>query len=42
VYGPTEGQFSASADEGSTSEEGVVAPDSPIDLVARAPSSGAS
>jgi 2-oxoglutarate ferredoxin oxidoreductase subunit beta len=33
VYGLTKGQFSATADQGSTSKRGVVNSDSPIDLI---------
>src|SRR3546814_4460724 len=35
VYGLTKGQFSATADQGSTSKRGVVNTDSPLDLVDR-------
>ncbi|MGH8030501.1 MAG: 2-oxoacid:ferredoxin oxidoreductase subunit beta, partial [Arenimonas sp.] len=41
VYGLTKGQFSATADAGSTSKKGVVNPDSPIDLVSLAMQLGA-
>jgi 2-oxoglutarate ferredoxin oxidoreductase subunit beta len=33
VYGLTKGQFSATADRGSTSKKGAVNPESPVDLV---------
>ena len=42
VYGLTKGQFSATADQGSTSKRGVVNADSPIDLVSLALQLGAS
>ena len=42
VYGLTKGQFSATADQGSTSKRGVVNSDSPIDLVGLALQLGAS
>lgn len=42
VYGLTKGQFSATADQGSTSKRGVVNADSPIDLVGLALQLGAS
>jgi 2-oxoglutarate/2-oxoacid ferredoxin oxidoreductase subunit beta len=42
VYGLTKGQFSATADPGSTSKKGVVNADSPIDLVGLALQLGAS
>ena len=41
VYGLTKGQFSATADQGSTSKRGVVNSDSPIDLVGLALQLGA-
>src|SRR3546814_17898339 len=41
VYGLTKGQFSATADQGSTSKRGVVNTDSPLDLVALALQLGA-
>src|SRR3546814_8221543 len=41
VYGLTKGQFSATADQGSTSKRGVVNTDSPLDLVAMALQLGA-
>ena len=41
VYGLTKGQFSATADQGSTSKRGVVNADSPLDLVAMALQLGA-
>lgn len=41
VYGLTKGQFSATADQGSTSKRGVVNADSPIDLVGLALQLGA-
>ncbi|HET9485240.1 MAG TPA: 2-oxoacid:ferredoxin oxidoreductase subunit beta [Xanthomonadales bacterium] len=41
VYGLTKGQFSATADQGSTSKKGVVNADSPIDLVGLALQLGA-
>jgi 2-oxoglutarate ferredoxin oxidoreductase subunit beta len=41
VYGLTKGQFSATADAGSTSKKGVVNPDSPIDMVSLALQLGA-
>lgn len=41
VYGLTKGQFSATADQGSTSKKGVVNPDSPIDMVSLALQLGA-
>src|SRR5687767_3023759 len=41
VYGLTKGQFSATADSGSTSKKGVVNADSPIDLVGLALQLGA-
>jgi len=41
VYGLTKGQFSATADQGSTSKRGVVNSDSPLDLVAMALQLGA-
>jgi len=42
VYGLTKGQFSATADQGSTSKRGVVNADSPVDLVGLALQLGAS
>ncbi len=42
VYGLTKGQFSATADKGSTSKKGVVNRDSPVDLVGLAMQLGAS
>lgn len=42
VYGLTKGQFSATADSGSTSKRGVVNTDSPLDLVSLALQLGAS
>jgi len=42
VYGLTKGQFSATADQGSTSKKGVANTDSPIDLVGLAMQLGAS
>ena len=42
VYGLTKGQFSATADKGSTSKKGVVNKDSPVDLVGMAMQLGAS
>src|SRR3546814_14747053 len=36
VYGLTKGQFSATADQGSTSKRGVVNTDSPLDQIGRA------
>lgn len=42
VYGLTKGQFSATADQGSTSKKGVVNSDSPIDMVSLALQLGAS
>ncbi len=42
VYGLTKGQFSATADQGSTSKRGVVNADQPIDLVGLALQLGAS
>src|SRR5690606_38163420 len=42
VYGLPKGQFSATADQGSVSEKGVVNSDSPLDLVAMALQLGAS
>ncbi len=42
VYGLTKGQFSATADQGSTSKKGVVNADSPLDLVTMALQLGAS
>ncbi|UXI69838.1 2-oxoacid:ferredoxin oxidoreductase subunit beta [Tahibacter amnicola] len=41
VYGLTKGQFSATADQGSTSKRGVVNADSPLDLVGLALQLGA-
>ncbi|MDC8012012.1 2-oxoacid:ferredoxin oxidoreductase subunit beta [Tahibacter soli] len=41
VYGLTKGQFSATADQGSTSKRGVVNADSPIDMVGLALQLGA-
>jgi 2-oxoglutarate ferredoxin oxidoreductase subunit beta len=41
VYGLTKGQFSATADQGSTSKRGVVNADSPIDMVSLALQLGA-
>jgi 2-oxoglutarate ferredoxin oxidoreductase subunit beta len=41
VYGLTKGQFSATADPGSTSKKGVVNSDSPLDMVALALQLGA-
>lgn len=41
VYGLTKGQFSATADQGSTSKKGVVNSDSPIDMVSLALQLGA-
>ena len=41
VYGLTKGQFSATADQGSTSKKGVVNSESPIDLVSLALQLGA-
>jgi 2-oxoglutarate ferredoxin oxidoreductase subunit beta len=41
VYGLTKGQFSATADRGSTSKKGVVNPESPVDLVGLALQLGA-
>jgi 2-oxoglutarate/2-oxoacid ferredoxin oxidoreductase subunit beta len=41
VYGLTKGQFSATADQGSTSKKGVVNADSPIDMAALALQLGA-
>ncbi|MGQ0620926.1 MAG: 2-oxoacid:ferredoxin oxidoreductase subunit beta [Panacagrimonas sp.] len=41
VYGLTKGQFSATADQGSTSKRGVVNPDTPIDLIGLALQLGA-
>jgi 2-oxoglutarate/2-oxoacid ferredoxin oxidoreductase subunit beta len=41
VYGLTKGQFSATADRGSTSKKGVVNPDAPVDLVGLALQLGA-
>jgi 2-oxoglutarate ferredoxin oxidoreductase subunit beta len=41
VYGLTKGQFSATADPGSTSKKGVVNTDSPLDMVALALQLGA-
>jgi 2-oxoglutarate/2-oxoacid ferredoxin oxidoreductase subunit beta len=41
VYGLTKGQFSATADQGSTSKRGVVNADSPIDLIGLALQLGA-
>ena len=41
VYGLTKGQFSATADQGSTSKRGVVNSDNPLDLVAMALQLGA-
>ena len=41
VYGLTKGQFSATADQGSTSKKGVVNADSPIDMVGLALQLGA-
>jgi 2-oxoglutarate ferredoxin oxidoreductase subunit beta len=41
VYGLTKGQFSATADQGSTSKRGVVNADSPLDLVGMALQLGA-
>ncbi len=41
VYGLTKGQFSATADRGSTSKKGVPNPDAPVDLVAMAMQLGA-
>jgi len=41
VYGLTKGQFSATADQGSTSKRGVVNSDSPLDMVAMALQLGA-
>jgi 2-oxoglutarate ferredoxin oxidoreductase subunit beta len=41
VYGLTKGQFSATADQGSTSKKGVVNTDAPIDLVSLALQLGA-
>jgi 2-oxoglutarate ferredoxin oxidoreductase subunit beta len=41
VYGLTKGQFSATADQGSTSKKGVVNADSPIDMVSLALQLGA-
>jgi 2-oxoglutarate ferredoxin oxidoreductase subunit beta len=42
VYGLTKGQFSATADQGSTSKKGVVNADSPIDMASLALQLGAS
>ncbi len=42
VYGLTKGQFSATADQGSTSKRGVVNADSPIDMIGLALQLGAS
>src|SRR6476646_3018337 len=42
VYGLTKGQFSATADQGSKSQKGVLHSDSPVDLVAMALQLGAS
>ncbi len=42
VYGLTKGQFSATADQGSTSKRGVVNSDSPLDMVGIALQLGAS
>src|SRR3978361_1547082 len=42
VYGLTKGQFSATADQGSTSKRGVVNSDSPLDMVGMALQLGAS
>lgn len=42
VYGLTKGQFSATADQGSTSKKGVANTDSPIDMVGLAMQLGAS
>jgi len=42
VYGLTKGQFSATADQGSTSKRGVVNSDSPLDLIGLALQLGAS
>jgi 2-oxoglutarate/2-oxoacid ferredoxin oxidoreductase subunit beta len=41
VYGLTKGQFSATADRGSTSKKGVPNPDAPVDLVGMALQLGA-
>jgi 2-oxoglutarate/2-oxoacid ferredoxin oxidoreductase subunit beta len=41
VYGLTKGQFSATADQGSTSKRGVINADSPIDLIGLALQLGA-
>jgi 2-oxoglutarate ferredoxin oxidoreductase subunit beta len=41
VYGLTKGQFSATADQGSTSKKGVVNSDSPLDLIGLALQLGA-
>jgi 2-oxoglutarate ferredoxin oxidoreductase subunit beta len=41
VYGLTKGQFSATADQGSTSKKGVINSDSPIDMVSLALQLGA-
>ncbi|MBN8507538.1 MAG: 2-oxoacid:ferredoxin oxidoreductase subunit beta [Burkholderiales bacterium] len=41
VYGLTKGQFSATADRGSTSKKGAVNPESPVDLVGMALQLGA-
>jgi 2-oxoglutarate ferredoxin oxidoreductase subunit beta len=41
VYGLTKGQFSATADRGSTSKKGVPNPDAPVDMVAMALQLGA-
>jgi 2-oxoglutarate ferredoxin oxidoreductase subunit beta len=41
VYGLTKGQFSATADRGSTSKKGAVNPESPVDLVGLALQLGA-
>jgi len=41
VYGLTKGQFSATADQGSTSKKGVINADSPIDMVSLALQLGA-
>jgi 2-oxoglutarate/2-oxoacid ferredoxin oxidoreductase subunit beta len=41
VYGLTKGQFSATADRGSTSKKGVPNPDAPVDMVAMAMQLGA-
>lgn len=42
VYGLTKGQFSATADQGSTSKRGVVNSDNPLDMVSMALQLGAS